>query len=166
MENISDYIGKELNWTLVKNVGYVLHAHDEQSGIAVLQVKGVYGSKAEGKYGSNIWNFKRAGLLQNNIEIQEGEHGRQLALFKRKKLGGILETNEGKKFTVKRNAWFTEYELLQENDLLIRYVYEQNRPQVFIQQAAENVPELPWLVLFSGYLVIMQRIDASQPFIP
>lgn len=161
MENIFGYTGKELNWMPVKNIGYVLHVHDLQTSIAILGVQGAFGSKAEGKCANGSWKFKRVGMLQNSISVQESDSGRQLAVFKKRGMGGVLEIAGGKKITVKRNALMTEYELLQENELLIHYCYKQDRPQVFIQPVAANVPELPWMVLFLGYLVIMQRIDAN-----
>ena len=162
MESIFEHIGKELNWTPVQNIGFVLHVHDVQTGIAVLQVQGAFGSKAEGKCSDGGWQFKRFGMLQNSISVQESGSNKQLAVFKKNKLNanGTLEFIGGKIVTVKRNALMTEYDLLQETELLVSYRHMQGRPQVLIQPAAANAPELPLMVLFLGYLVIMQRIDA------
>jgi hypothetical protein len=162
MENIFEHTGKELTWTLVNNIGYVLHVHDSQTDIAVLVVQGAFGSKAEGKCGNSSWKFKRIGILQNGISVQESGSGKQLGVFKKNSFNsnGTLAFAGGKKITVKRNALMTEYDLLQENELLITYRHTQGRPQVFIHSPATNVPDLPLLVVFLGYLVIMQRIDA------
>lgn len=162
MESIFENVGKELNWTQVQNIGYVLHAHDAQTGIAVLQVQGVFGSKANGNCSDGAWEFKRVGMLQNSISVQSSSSSKQLAIFKKNKLNanGTLEFIGGKTVTVNRNALMTEYNLLQENKVLVSFHHQQNRPQVFIDPAAVNTPELPLLVLFLGYLVIMQRIDA------
>ena len=161
MDSINKYIGRELNWTHVKNIGYVLHEYDEQPGIAELNVQGLFGSKAEGKCDQGYWKFKRAGLLKNNISIMDGNSNKEIALFKKKGLGGFLEVQNGKTFTITRNALMTEYSLTLENQQVINYQHKDNRPQVFLQSCAKEIDELPLLVVFLGYLVIMQRIDAK-----
>jgi len=161
MDSINKYIGRELNWSPVKNVGYVLHAYDEQPGIAELNVQGIFGSKAEGKCGQGYWKFKRAGLLKNNISVMDGNSNKEIALFKKKGLGGFLEVQNGKTFTITRNALMTEYSLTLENQPVINYQHKDNRPQVLLQSYANEIDELPFLVVFLEYLVIMQRIDAN-----
>jgi hypothetical protein len=163
MGSIFEHIGKELNWTSVKNTGYVLHVHDCQTGIAILQVQGAFGSKAEGKCADGNWNFRRVGMLKNGISVQEISSGKELAVFKKKSLSNsILEFVGGKKVTVKRNALMTEYDLMQDSEILVSYRHTQDRPQVYIHPTAANTPELPLIVIFLGYLMIMQRIDANQ----
>jgi hypothetical protein len=166
MESINKYLGKELNWTFVKNVGYVLHACDEQEKIAELNVQGTFGSKAEGKFDQENWKFKRAGLLKNNISVMDDKSNQEIALFKKKGLGGFLEIKHGKTFTIERNALMTEYRLFFDKQLFINYLLKENGPQVILQPSAARLAELPLLVVFLGYLVIMQRIDANfaMPF--
>ena len=161
MDSIKKFLGKELNWSFVKNVGYVLHVYDEQDGIAELNVQGAFGSKAEGKCDQGYWRFKRAGLLKNNISVMDGKSNKEIALFKKKGLGGFLEVQNGKTFSIERNALMTEYHLFIDKQLLIYYQLKENRSQVILQSYAEGIAELPLLVVFLGYLVIMQRIDAN-----
>ena len=161
MESIYNYLGIELNWMLVKNVGYVLHAINKQEVIAILTVQGLFGSKAEGKCDQGYWIFKRAGILKNNITVVDGNTGKEIATFKKKGLGGFLKEDNGKTFLIERNAMMTEYSLSNENQQLISYQHKDNRPQVFLQSSDMEVNNLPLLVVFLGYLVIMQRIDAN-----
>ena len=161
MESIHNYLGMELNWKLVKNMGYVLHAIDKPEAIAILIVQGVFGSKAEGKCDQGYWIFKRAGILKNNISVADGNTGKEIAAFKKKGLGGSLKEDDGKTFSIERNALMTEYSLSIGNQQLISYQHKDNRPQVFLQSSAREIDDLPLLVVFLGYLVIMQRIDAN-----
>ncbi len=161
MDSVYKYLGRELNWTPVKNVGYVLHPYNEQGELAILNIKGLFGSNAEGKCDQGYWILKRSGFLKNNISVMEGNLNKEVAVFKKKGMGGFLEFQSEKTYVVQRNALMTEYNLSVEKQPLINYQHKENRPQVHIQPSAANITELPLLVLFLGYLVIMQRIDAN-----
>ena len=158
METIFKHNEKELNWVGDRKTGFVLM--DGQTCIAELQVQGIFGSNAEGKCAEGSWKFKRVGMLKNGISVQESSSGKQLAVFKKNfsNPNGTLEFSRGKKFTVKRNYLMTEYDLLEEKEVLISYRFPQGT--VIIHSAA-NEPELPLMVSFLGYLVVMQHIDAS-----
>jgi hypothetical protein len=160
MESIFEHTGKELNWVGVKQSGFVLM--DVQASIAELMVQGIFGSNAEGKCADGSWKFNRVGMLKNGISVQESSGGKQMAVFKKNfsNPNGILEIIGGKKYTVKRNQLMTEYDLLDEKELLISYRYPQGT--VFIHPSAAKLSEMPLMVIFLGYLVIMQRIDASS----
>ena len=160
MESIFEHTGKELNWVGDKKTGFILL--DVQASLAELLVQGIFGSNAEGKCADGSWKFRRVGMLKNSISVQESSSGKQLAVFKKNfsNSNGTLEFSRGKKYTVKRNNLMTEYDLLEEKELLISYRYPQGT--VFIHPAAAKAPEMPLMVNFLGYLVIMQRIDASS----
>ena len=160
MESIFEHTGKELNWVGVKQTGFVLL--DVQTSIAELLVQGTFGSNAEGKCADGSWKFRRVGMLKNGISVQESSSGKQLAVFKKNfsNPNGTLEFIGEKKYTVKRNYLMTEYDLLDEKELFVSYRYPQGT--VFIHPSAAKSPEMPLMVLFLGYLVIMQRIDASS----
>ena len=160
MESIFEHTGKELNWVGDKKTGFILL--DVQASLAELLVQGIFGSNAEGKCADGSWKFRRVGMLKNSISVQESSSGKQLAVFKKNfsNPNGTLEFIGGTKYTVKRNYLMTEYDLLQEKEFLISYRYPQGT--VFIHPAAAKSPEMPLMVLFLGYLVIMQRIDASS----
>ena len=165
MDVLDKLVNVELNWSLLKGIGLVLHAFDNNNELAVLIIQGVFSSKAEGRFGQNSWKFKRAGLLQNNISITEGDSNQETAMFKKKGLGGILTMKDGKSYLIERNALMTEYKLLSNQEPVIKYIFDQHS-KFFLQPASVGLQHLPLLLVFLPYLIIMQRIDykSAIPF--
>lgn len=165
MNDIYQYLGQALNWSREKNAGLILRAGDNQTPLAQITTKGAYASIAEGNCGGESWEFNRSGFLKNNVSVK-GDSGKSIAAFKKKGLGGTLEFENGRKFEVSRNGLMTQYSLSLDKRLLVRNEIKGNHMQVSLQPGSEDVPELPLLMIFLGYLPIMQRIDAnfSMPF--
>jgi hypothetical protein len=161
MEPLDKLVGLELNWSLVKGVGMVLHASGSNEEIATLLIQGAFGSKAEGKCGQDSWKFKRAGLLQNNITIMESNSNQEIAQFKKKGMGGILTMKNGKSFIIERNALMTEYKILLDRTPVLTYRFDKHS-QMHIQEASVGLFELPLLLVFLAYLINMQRVDANS----
>lgn len=166
MENIEKFLGKELNWLRDKTVGLALRAFGETINLAELNVKGVFASNAEGRSAQGSWKFKRAGMLKNNVSLIDGGTGQEIAVFKKKGLGGSLEFKNGDTYSVTRNALMTEYSLLKDNQSLITFQYKDKRPQMVLEEGIRQTEKSALLAIFLGYLMIMQRIDArfNAPF--
>jgi len=161
MESIEKYRGTELNWLFDKAAGFVLYAHGETEKLAELKIQGRFASKAEDRSSTNSWKFKRAGMLQNNVSILDGNSGQEIALFKKKGLGGQLEFKNGETYSVTRNAQMTEYCLSKNKQPIITFQDKDNRPQIFLKEDVGETSKNELLILFLSYLIIMQRTDAS-----
>lgn len=79
--------------------------------------------------------------------------------------GGSLELPDGRKFLATTNFWQTSFELKTEADeTLVRFKTRgllHLSATVEIQPDAAAMPELPWLVMFGWYLVVMMHMDSA-----
>ncbi len=160
MDEIYNHLGEELHWSRDEKAGLVLRAGDEPAQFAVMIAKGAYASIAEGRCGEGSWKFSRSGFLKNNIAITDTAE-KEIGAFKKKGSGGFLEIDEGKKYEVIRNGLMTQYGLFFEKQLLVRCQLIQNQLKVYLIPEAKDFAELPLLVLFLTYLMIMQRIETN-----
>ncbi len=160
MDDIYQNLGQVLNWSHVKNAGLILHAGDNQTPLAQIITKGAYASIAEGQSGGVSWKFSRSGFLKNNVSIADKD-GHEIGAFKKKGPGGFLEVEGGKQFEITRNGLMTQYGLSFGKQPLILCQIVPNHIQVSLTPEAKDCAELPLLVLFLAYLMIMQRVDAS-----
>jgi hypothetical protein len=166
MGRIIEHAGSELIWTPINNrMGYELR--DNELTIGSILVEGKFLSNAIGKCVDGSWKFKREGLLKSNISVKESDQEIELALFKKNALNrnGTILINGKKIFTINTNFTMTEYSIKNEKGLLISITNITRFPNltstVKINPVAINIPELPWMILFSWYLVIMQQFDAA-----
>ncbi|MBE3115991.1 hypothetical protein IMZ68_02180, partial [Candidatus Bathyarchaeota archaeon] len=113
------------------------------------------------------WKFKRVGALQSNISIKESNSEIEIALFKKNAFNrnGTILVNKEKKFTINANFLMSEYRINHEKELVLSMTNVTRFPKlsstITINPTAINIPELPWLVLFSWYLAVMQHYDLA-----
>jgi hypothetical protein len=73
--------------------------------------------------------------------------------------------NKEKKFTINANFLMAEYRLARDKESILTLSDVTRFPilssKLKIDPRAMNIPELPWLVLFSWYLAIMQHFDLA-----
>ncbi len=79
--------------------------------------------------------------------------------------GGTLLLPDGRQYPANTNFWQTQYEFkTQTGESLIHY---RNRgllsmsADVTILPGAQELPELPWMVMLGWYLMIMMQNDSS-----
>jgi hypothetical protein len=166
MGRIIEHAGSELIWAPSNNrMGYELR--DKDLIIGSIVVEGKLLSNAIGKCVDGSWKFKREGMLKSNISVKENDKEIQLALFKKNALNrnGEIQINKKKLFTINTNFTMTEYNIKNEKGLLISISKITRLPNISstvkINPIAITIPELPWIVLLSWYLVIMQQFDAA-----
>jgi|GEM_PF-5298613 len=166
MERIIEHLGSELFWILSDNrTQYELR--EKEILIGTLSTEGRLLSNAVGKCIDGSWKFKREGILKSNISIKESDKEIEIAMFKKNALNrnGEIQMNKKKIFSVNSNFIMTEYKIKNEKEIIIGIDNISRLPnmksRVKINPIAINIPELPWAVLFSWYLVIMQQFDAA-----
>ncbi|MBC7242858.1 MAG: hypothetical protein H5T60_10485 [Anaerolineae bacterium] len=103
------------------------------------------------------------GFWRQRILVRECGAETDLAVFHRHiwRGGGILELADGRRYTVRTNFWATRLELTDEagNSLLtFRKIggFLHLCAEMEISPEATHLPELPWLVPFGCYLIVLK----------
>jgi len=75
------------------------------------------------------------------------------------------EVSGGRPIRVTTSFWKSKIEFLSaDDDVLFRYLTEgflRQEAQLEVMPALERLPELPWLLLFGWYLVVMMHEDSA-----
>lgn len=168
MARMSDLIGHDLQWTqpAASKQEYELLAADLV--VCRLHVHSSFSTLATATSSEGTWLFNRPGFWQHKATVRTEENPETLATFSSNvwKGGGVLDLQNGRCIQTKTNFWATNYRILDEmeNDL-ISYVnirgFFRSACNVEIHPLARNLAELPWLVPFGWYLIMMQHRDNS-----
>ena len=167
MKRLADLIDRELKWTQPSafKMDYELHAGDELA--ATVRFRSLFGSLATGESGDGCWTFKRAGFFQTRVTIRVCGEETDIAVFRNNTWsgGGELELPGGRKVLVTTNLWQTNLEFTTESgEALLGFKSAgliHLSAQVEIQQEAIGLAELPWMVMFGWYLIVMMQMDSA-----
>jgi hypothetical protein len=135
--------------------------------VASLTMRGWFGTLATAESGDGSWTFERLGFWQKRATIRAAGSETSIAGFRNTTwpAGGILEFQDGSRFRAAVNFWHTRLEFRTEaGELLLRYRYGgilRRSAEVEIPPEARRMPQLPVVVLFGWYLVIMLDRDAG-----
>lgn len=168
MSRLSDLIGRDLQWIQpsASKQEYELLAADLV--VCRLHVHSSFSTMATATSSEGTFTFNRPGFWQQKAVVLESGSQRELACFQRHtwKNGGRLMLPDGRVFQTTSNFWATNYRILDEmeNDLIshenIRGFFR-SACNLQIHPLARNLLELPWLVPFGWYLIMMQHRDTS-----
>jgi hypothetical protein len=168
MRRIADVVRHRLRWT---QPGLFERSYELRSGTdvaATLSFRSAFGSLAEARSADGAWTFKRTGFWQTRATVRVEGSPADLAVFEHNTWsgGGILRVAGGPSILVTTNMWQSKIEFrLSEEHVLFRY-----NTEGFMRQAAEleiapplePMAEMPWLLLFGWYLVVMMHHDAAN----
>ena len=168
MRRIADLVHSTLHWKQprVFESRYELAAGDEVAG--TLSFRSAFGSFATAETADGSWTFKRVGFWQTRATVRElGAHN-DLAVFEHNTWsgGGTLTMAGGRTIRVTTNFWQSRIEFqLEDGTVLFRYRTEgfmRHEAGLDIEPAAARMPELPWMLGFGWYLVVMMHHDAAS----
>ena len=167
MKKIAEVIGQELEWTQpsVWKMQYELRSGADV--VATLGFRSSFGSFATAESLDCGWTFKRIGFWQTRATIRPAGSDMDLATFKNNSWsgGGSLEFPDGRKLLATTNGWQTKLEIKTEaGATLLRFNthgFVHLSATLEIHPAAAEMSELPWLVMFGWYLVVMLYMDAA-----
>jgi hypothetical protein len=171
MRRIADVADRELTWSQPSALKreYELRAGTER--LAALAFRSSWGTLASAESGEGTWTFKRVGFWQSRASIREAGSETDLAVFRNNtwSSGGTLEFARGPKFRATTNLWQTRFSFQTESgELLVRFDYGgafRRSARVETSARGRSVAELPLLVLFGWYLVIMLDSDADATIV-
>lgn len=134
---------------------------------ATLNFRSSWGTLAFADSEDGNWTFKRIGFWQHRASIRETGAEQDLAIFTNNtwSQGGTLEFIGGRRYKATTNFWMTQMEWKTEDEQpLVRFHiggFFKHTADVEILALAAHLPELPLLVLFGWYLVLMLYRDSA-----
>ena len=135
--------------------------------VATLRWRGMFGTLATAESGDGSFTFKRVGFFQNRATIRAAGAETDLAVFRNSTWtgGGELTFATGRKFLATTALWSQRLEFTTESEApLVRFRYGgvfRRTADVEVEEAARELPELPLLVLFGWYLLVMLEQDSA-----
>ncbi len=168
MPKLASVIDQRLQWTQphVFERSYELRSGTEV--VATLSFRSAFGSLADARSADGAWTFKRVGFWRSMATVKVDGASDDLAVFEHDTWhgGGTLRLSGGRSILVTTNLWQSKIEFrLASNEVLFRY-----RTDGFLRQQAEldvspalgQWAEMPWLLLFGWYLVVMMHHDSAN----
>lgn len=167
MKQIAEVVGAELRWQQPKALQqrYELRAGD--TPIATLTFRSAWGSFARAESADGCWTFKRVGFWQTRTTVRRCEDETDLATFRHNTWsgGGTLTFADGRVFHLTTNTWQTKLEVLDAHEVpLLHYASKglfKLGAALTVEPHALSAPELPLLVLFGWYAIVMMHNDSA-----
>ena len=170
MRRIAEVAAQTLKWEQPSalKMRYELRTGDNELA-ATLHFRSSFGSFATAQSADGCGTFKRIGFFQTKATIRAYASDNDTAIFKFNTWsgGGTLELADGPTFKASTNFWRTQFGFESESgEKLIEF--QQGgllhlSVTVDIQRSAIRMAELPLMVTFGCYLVVMMNMDAAVP---
>jgi hypothetical protein len=167
MQRLADVLRLPLRWSQPdkRERIYVLHASSRR--MATLTFRSPFGAFAVGHSADGSWSFERVGFQQTTFTIRaEGGLG-ELAVCESSSWhdGGTLRLTGDRSLIVATSRWPSqiEFQCADQHPLFRCRMQGVRRSiaEVEVLPALEGMREMPWLLLFAGYLVVMMHEDAQ-----
>ena len=166
MRRIAD-VANGLGWLQPNALKSEYELRSGEELVETLKFRGMFGTLATAECADGAWTFKRVGFWQHRATIRAQGSDADLAVFRNNTWasGGELTFQDGRTFRASTNLWMTRFAFTGAGDEpLVRFHYGgvfHRSADVELAPEARTLPELPLLVLFGWYLVIMLDRDAG-----
>lgn len=168
MRRLADVIHSQLRWVQPHVFQPVYELRQGDDTVATLALRSVFGSFATARSADGAWTFKRVGFWQTRATVRAEGGTADMAVFEHHTWsgGGTLRVASGRSIRVTTNLWQSKIEFqLADDHFLFRYRTEgflRQQAELEILPSLEAMPEMPWLILFGWYLVVMMHQDSSN----
>ena len=167
MKHLAGVIDSRLRWVQphVLDRRYELRHGDEP--VATLAFRSAFGSLATGRSADGSWTFKRIGFWQTQATVRAEDALHDLAVFEHNtwRGGGTLRLAWGRSILVTTSLWQSKIEFqLADDHVLFRYLtkgFLRQESRLEVMPSLKSFPEMPWLLLFGWYLVVMMHQDST-----
>ncbi len=168
MARISDLINHSLRWEQPSTwrQEYQLRSADHIAG--KLEFASSWKAVATATSSEGEWTFDRPGFWQRRAIVYLNNPDAPLAVYQYKTWSnnGSLTLADGRVFQASTNFWTTRFVIHDEAMQPVLNLFNirgfmRSSCELQISPTARDLPELPWLVPFCWYLVIMLIRDAS-----
>ena len=167
MRHLTDAGTRSLHWTQTRLFDSNYELVDGDDVFARLSFPRLFGSLAIAEAAAGTWTFKRVGFWHTRATIRREGSDRDVAVFEHNTWsgGGTLTFADGRKIQITTNFWESRIECQTEDGrALLRYATEgfmRLGATLEVLPAGAALPELPWLLAFGWYLVVMIQHDAA-----
>ena len=167
MRRLADFSGRMLRWTQTGAFSLLHELRADDTVMATLEFRSSFGCLATGRAEDRSWTFKRIGFWRPRATVRIEDSADNLAVFEHSTWsgGGSLTLADHRQIQVTTGSWQTCLEFRDSDGLvLFRYHTEgfmREAAELEILPAAARMSELPWLLLFGWYLVVMMHRDAG-----
>ncbi len=168
MMNMSDLAARELQWVQPSAKKQFYELHTNQQTVCTLHMEGSFNARATAVNSDGSWDFDRKGFWQRHVTIRKTGSAEDLAVYNANswRQGGTLTMPFGRSYLFKFNFWNTQFFVTTENDQALISItkirgFIHYSGNLEIHSLARHLPELPWLVPLSWYLIMMQQRDTA-----
>jgi hypothetical protein len=167
MKKIVGLIDQELKWEQPSSFKEEYELRTGEELVATLRFRSSFGSLATAESADGCWTFKRVGFWQPKVTVRQCNKDDDIATYKNESFSssGIVTLADGRTFSAESNFWQTKFEFSNEaGETLIQFKAEgmlHLSSNIAIGPGAVNLPELPWMVMFGWYIMVMMRRDAA-----
>ena len=168
MRHLTDAATRSLHWKQLKLFDSTYQLVENDEVFARLSFPKVFGSFAIAEAAGGTWTFKRVGFWHTRATVRKEGADTDLAVFEHNTWsgGGTLTLADGRKIQITTNFWQSRIEFQWEDGrALFRYETEgfmRLGATLELLPAGAALQELPWLLAFGWYLVVMIQHDAAS----
>jgi len=168
MKLLTNAASRHLHWTQTRLFDSTYDLCEDDEHFARLTFRTTFGSFARLETAAVAWTFKRVGFWRTRATVRQEGSETDLAAFEHATWtgGGSLKLADGRAIHVTTNFWHTRIEFQREDGTpLFRYETEgfmRLGASLEVLPAGAAMPELPWLLGFGWYLVVMTHHDSAS----
>lgn len=166
MLKLAELVDQELAWSQPSALKMEFELSAGGKPVGALKFRNSFGSHATATLADGEWTFKRIGFWRNWACIREAGSSANLAMFQNNtwKSGGTLQFIGGRSFRASTHFWQKKFMFKDETkEKVVRFRYGgvfHRSAIVDVTKHGRDFPELPMLILFGWYLVIMLESDS------
>jgi len=168
MKHLAAVVRDHLRWEQPRVFGREWELRHGDETVATLTFRSAFGTLATARCADGSWTFKRVGFWQTRATVRAEGAADDLAVFEHNTWsgGGTLTLAGGRPIRVTTNFWQSKIEFqASEEEVLFRYVTEgfiRQESELEVMPPLHRLREMPWLLLFGWYLVVMMHQDSSS----
>lgn len=167
MKHLTDAGTRHLHWTQTRLFDSEYRLVDGDDVYARMTFRSVFGSFATTETADGTFTFKRTGFWQTRVTVRREGSDANLAVFEHNTWsgGGTLTLAGGRAVQITTNFWQSRIDAQwADGGQLYRYNTEgfmRLGATLELFPAGVALPELPWLLAFGWYLVVMIQHDSA-----
>jgi hypothetical protein len=168
MKHLADVVHSHLRWEQPRVFDRAWDLRHGDETVATLAFRSAFGSFAAAASADGSWTFKRVGFWQSRATVRAEGGADDLAVFEHNTWsgGGTLTLSGGRPIRVTTNLWQSKIEFqLAEDHVLFRYLTDgflRQEAQLEVMPSLAGMREMPWLLMFGWYLVVMMHQDSAS----
>ncbi|HNY41520.1 MAG TPA: hypothetical protein PKJ41_14060 [Bryobacteraceae bacterium] len=157
-----------LEWRQESAFGRKHHLMSGDSALAEIHFVKTLGTLAEARTASSAWSFKRKGVFTSTVGARPLDEEREIAIYHPNWTShkGLLRLENGEEYLLRSaNLWASEWVLSDGGgEPLLRFHnkgFLKHGAQLVVEERAKSNPQLPFLITFAWYILLLHQMDSS-----